>query len=209
MDIKTLSEILGHTNTNITLSYYVHSLHAVQEKTDEPAKISYGGFMIRNAFSSSFVYIPSAPGRIIPVRPDRFRAARQQKSTSICSRKKSIRKMINIKSLLLVSMAFSIGFFKNYASLYFFEYIKISPFIRSIFMKQSVYTGKGVGVVLLDTGIYPHMDFGDRIYAFADFISYRTFPYDDNGHGTCVAGILGGSGEASMGKYKGWHRGVL
>lgn len=73
MDIKTLSEILGHTNTNITLSYYVHSLHAVQEKTDEPAKISYGGFMIRNAFSSSFVYIPSAPGRIIPVRLDRFR----------------------------------------------------------------------------------------------------------------------------------------
>jgi len=70
-------------------------------------------------------------------------------------------------------------------------------------MKQSVYTGKGIGVVLLDTGIYPHMDFGDRIYAFADFISYRTFPYDDNGHGTCVAGILGGSGEASMGKYKG------
>ena len=65
-------------------------------------------------------------------------------------------------------------------------------------MKQSVYTGKGIGVVLLDTGIYPHMDFGDRIYAFADFISYRTFPYDDNGHGTCVAGILGGSGEASM-----------
>lgn len=63
MDIKTLSEILGHTNTNITLSYYVHSLHAVQEKTDEPAKISHGGFMIRNAFSSSFVYIPSAPGR--------------------------------------------------------------------------------------------------------------------------------------------------
>lgn len=58
-------------------------------------------------------------------------------------------------------------------------------------------------MVLLDTGIYPHMDFGDRIYAFADFISYRTFPYDDNGHGTCVAGILGGSGEASMGKYKG------
>ena len=31
----------------------------------------------------------------------------------------------------------------------------------------------------------------------------KDFPYDDNGHGTCVAGILGGSGEASMGKYKG------
>lgn len=70
-------------------------------------------------------------------------------------------------------------------------------------MKQSAYTGKGIGVALLDTGIYPHMDFGDRIYAFTDFISYRKLPYDDNGHGTCVAGILGGSGAASMGKYKG------
>ena len=40
-------------------------------------------------------------------------------------------------------------------------------------MKQSAYTGKGIGVALLDTGIYPHMDFGDRIYAFADFISFR------------------------------------
>ncbi len=47
-------------------------------------------------------------------------------------------------------------------------------------MKQSAYTGKGVGVALFDTGIYPHMDFGDRIYAFADFISYRKLPYDDN-----------------------------
>ena len=46
-------------------------------------------------------------------------------------------------------------------------------------MKQSVYTGKGIGVVLLDTGIYPHMDFGDRIYAFADFTVYipKTDPY--------------------------------
>ena len=36
-----------------------------------------------------------------------------------------------------------------------------------------------------------------------DFISNKKMAYDDNGHGTCVAGILAGSGAASMGKYKG------
>lgn len=70
-------------------------------------------------------------------------------------------------------------------------------------MNESFYTGKGIGVAILDTGIYPHMDFDSRICAFADFIAHKKSPYDDNGHGTCVAGILAGSGRASMGKYKG------
>lgn len=70
-------------------------------------------------------------------------------------------------------------------------------------MNESFYTGKGIGVAILDTGIYPHIDFDSRICAFADFIAHKKSPYDDNGHGTCVAGILAGSGRASMGKYKG------
>lgn len=47
------------------------------------------------------------------------------------------------------------------------------------------------------------MDFGNRIRVFFDFLRHRRTPYDDNGHGTHVSGILGGSGKASMGKYKG------
>lgn len=45
-------------------------------------------------------------------------------------------------------------------------------------------TGKGIGVAMLDTGIFPHIDFAGRILAFQDFIYDRKTPYDDNGHGT-------------------------
>ena len=30
-------------------------------------------------------------------------------------------------------------------------------------MRKKVYTGKGIGVAVLDTGIFPHIDFGSRI----------------------------------------------
>lgn len=36
-------------------------------------------------------------------------------------------------------------------------------------MRKKVYTGKGIGVAVLDTGIFPHIDFGSRIRAFCDF----------------------------------------
>lgn len=70
-------------------------------------------------------------------------------------------------------------------------------------MNQNSYTGRGVGVAILDTGIYPHPDFGNRITGFYDFLQNRAAPYDDNGHGTHVAGILAGDGTASKGQYTG------
>ena len=34
---------------------------------------------------------------------------------------------------------------------------------RFFAMRKKVYTGKGIGVAVLDTGIFPHIDFGSRI----------------------------------------------
>ena len=68
---------------------------------------------------------------------------------------------------------------------------------------DSGYTGKHVGVCVLDTGIFPHIDFTGRIFAFQDFIGHRIRPYDDNSHGTHVCGIIGGDGRASEGRIRG------
>ncbi len=64
-------------------------------------------------------------------------------------------------------------------------------------------TGKGVGVAVLDTGLFPHQDFDNRIIGFADMVGHRPGPYDDCGHGTHICGIIGGSGMLSDGRYQG------
>lgn len=55
-------------------------------------------------------------------------------------------------------------------------------------------TGRGIGVAVLDTGIYLHRDLKDRVKGFADFVRRRDRPYDDNGHGTHIAAMIGGNG---------------
>ena len=54
-------------------------------------------------------------------------------------------------------------------------------------------TGKKIPVAVLDTGAYPHVSIRDRIMSFSDYQNHRTTPYDDNGHGTHILGIIGGN----------------
>src|SRR5262245_10858747 len=66
--------------------------------------------------------------------------------------------------------------------------------------------GNGVGVAVIDSGISPSNVFGNRIIAFYDVTSGAAVPVahnDQYGHGTHVAGLIGGSGVPSAGVYPG------
>ncbi|MEM1658527.1 MAG: S8 family serine peptidase [Candidatus Jordarchaeales archaeon] len=82
------------------------------------------------------------------------------------------------------------------------------------------FNGSGVIVAILDSGVdssHPDLDDLDddpstmdpKVIASVSMVDYDPFPYDFNGHGTYVAGIVAGTGYASNGSYKGVAPGSL
>lgn len=77
------------------------------------------------------------------------------------------------------------------------------------------YTGAGVGIAVIDSGItswhddltnttsalFPHGN--QRVTKFVDFVNGQALPYDDNGHGSHVAGTILGNGYDSKGEKAG------
>ena len=77
---------------------------------------------------------------------------------------------------------------------------------KKVLQVDNSFSGEGVTIAYIDTGISTHLDFmlgKKRIIKFIDLINYKLFPYDDNGHGTFVAGVGSGNGFLSGGKFTG------
>jgi len=62
--------------------------------------------------------------------------------------------------------------------------------------------GAGVGVAIVDSGVASHPDL-PNVVKTVDFTGAPNVRSDPHGHGTHVAGIIGGSGQSSQGLYAG------
>ncbi len=90
---------------------------------------------------------------------------------------------------------------------------KNDPFLPSHLWKINVapahksgYFGEGIGIAVLDTGVYLHPDLCIRrntVAAFSDFVAGKKHPYDDANHGTHICGIIASNRRDAYSNYYG------
>ncbi|MGE6395729.1 S8 family peptidase [Chryseobacterium scophthalmum] len=73
--------------------------------------------------------------------------------------------------------------------------------VKSIGIEKALYTGKGIDVCILDTGLeMSHPDFSSREIEGKSFIQGEDWSKDPNGHGTHCTGISAGNLRSDTGK---------
>jgi serine protease AprX len=80
----------------------------------------------------------------------------------------------------------------------------------SLGLTGTLFTGDGINVAIVDSGIEQNSDLAGRVAGFWDFTrgGVATRAYDDFGHGTHVAGLIASAGRASNEEYSGVAPGV-
>src|SRR5579864_4884293 len=81
-----------------------------------------------------------------------------------------------------------------------------APAVNAFAAWQSGYTGAGIGVALIDSGVSAHPDLkggflgGSRVVWNQSFVPGNGSTVDQYGHGTHIAGLIAGNGASSTGK---------
>lgn len=117
-----------------------------------------------------------------------------------CGLEEAIRleRMQEVEYVSAQSSVFALSDFKDDNSEKVYSNGMFSQYPIAKFSKEL--TGEGVTLCVMDTGINPHCDLSvpqNRIVHFEDMIGGESKPYDDNGHGTFVAGVACGDGLTS------------
>ncbi|MDF2802892.1 MAG: family peptidase [Anaerocolumna sp.] len=87
---------------------------------------------------------------------------------------------------IIIIISFYISHVRNITSFESYNSI-LEPFGYN----NNLYSGKNIVVAIIDTGIQIFDDNDKQLLFFKDFTSDKVVPYDDNGHGTAVANIIG------------------